>query len=130
MENYNMFLLQIRQGKQLLTLWERDVNLLKPQQSYQLNRLEVRSFQGKTQLCLASAPFIDAIERIEPPIESFTSSKDDNETITGIRLLETVYTCTNCNEHITPTDSTNIAKCTSCRTTQICSNPKQRAKLH
>ena len=56
-------------AKATVTLWEPDINILKPQKSYQLNRLQIRSFQGKNQLSFPSAPSIDEIEEIEDTID-------------------------------------------------------------
>ena len=116
-------------------LWEPDINILKPQKSYQLNRLQIRSFQGKNQLSFPSAPSIDEIEEIRDTIETLTSSDEENEeqqleavTISGIRQLETLYVCINCNKSITPKNS-HIGECESCHTTQKLSNAKQTAKL-
>ena len=122
-------------AKATVTLWEPDINILKPQKSYQLNRLQIRSFQGKNQLSFPSAPSIDEIEEIIDTIETFTSSDEENEeqqleavTISGIRQLETLYVCINCNKSITPKNS-HIGECESCHTTQKLSNAKQTAKL-
>ena len=122
-------------AKATVTLWEPDINILKPQKSYQLNRLQIRSYQGKNQLSFPSAPSIDEIEEIEDTIETFTSSDEENEeqqleavTVSGIRQLETLYVCINCNKSITPMNS-YIGECESCHTTQKLSNAKQTAKL-
>ena len=84
-------------GKATVTLLEPDVGLLKPHKSYQLNRLEIHSYQGKHYLAFPSAASIEAP----------TSSDDDNDqeqlqcvTVSGIRQLETVYMCINCNKII------------------------------
>ena len=61
-------------NKAAVTLWQPYLNILKAQCSYQLNRLQIKTYQGKRHL---SAPSIDEIENIEDPIEVFTSSDEE-----------------------------------------------------
>lgn len=121
-------------NKATVTLWQPYLNILKAQCSYQLNRLQIKTYQGKRHLSFSSAPSIDEIENIEDPIEVFTSSDEESDeilssvTISGIRVLETVYTCINCNKTIPVTDSP-IATCNHCDTAQKWGKSKQSAKL-
>lgn len=121
-------------GKASLTLWGSDVGFLKPKKSYQLNRLEVRSYQGKYHLAFPSTISVDDISDIED-LDLITSDDDSDNgddslqsvTVSGIRL-ESTYSCIACNRTVEPMDD-NIAQCTSCKTTQILSSLKQSAKL-
>ena len=80
-------------GKVIVTLWETDIGILKLQKSYQLNRLEIRSYQGKHHLSFPSAASVDEISDIEDTIDPTPSSDDDNDeehlqgiTVSGIKL--------------------------------------------
>ena len=122
-------------AKTIMTLWETNIDLLKPLKSYQLNRLIVKAYQGKNQLSFPSVSSIDEIEDIEDVIEQFTSSEDEGDecleaiTVSGIRELETVYICINCIKNITPVVDQEITECDFCRTSQRIGIPKQSAKL-
>ena len=117
-----------------MTLWESNIGLLKPQQSYQLNRLEIHSYQGKQYLAFPSTPSIDEITDLKETIEPTTSSDEDDEevlrgiTVSGIKKLETIYTCINCNKNAVPINP-HIGECSGCNTTQKLAQPKQTAKL-
>jgi hypothetical protein len=77
------------------------VGLLKQQQSYQLNCLQIRIYQGKRQLSFPSTVSIDEVSDLEDTIEPTSTSDDDSDeelqaiTVSGIRQLETIYTCIN-----------------------------------
>lgn len=117
-----------------VTLWEADIGILKPQKSYQLNRLEVRFFQGKPQLTFPSVASVDEIDDIEDIVDEVTSDEDANEetlqgvTVSGIRQLEKIYTCVNCDKNVHPVDP-HIGECSSCATIQKLMHEKQTAKL-
>ena len=108
-------------GRAVVTLWEQDVGLLESNKSYQLNCIEVRSFQGKHQLPFPTAASIDQISDVEDIVGTPTSDKDDDEelygiTVSGIRQHETVYCCINCNRTVSATNA-HIGDCTTCGTT-------------
>ena len=119
-------------SKAIVTLWESSIGLLKTQKSYQLNRLETRSYQGKQYLAFPTAPSIDEIADLEDVIEPTTSSDEDNEeilkavTVSGFKQLETIYTCINCNKTVHPVNA-HIGECSVCNTTQKLKKPKQTA---
>lgn len=118
-------------GKAMITLWETDIDRLELHKSYQLNRLEIRAYQGKYYLSFPSTASVDCISDIEDAIDPFSSEDDDEEhhgvTISGIKQLETVYICISCSKHVDLID-TQIGKCSTCGTIQkLC--PKQTAKL-
>ena len=48
--------------------------------------------------------------------------------ISGVRDLEVIHLCVNCNKNVTPSTS-NIVTCETCSTTQKLSDPKMTAKL-
>lgn len=121
--------------KATVTLWEQDVGLLQLHQSYQLNRLEIRIYQGKIQLSFPSTPSIDIFDNIDPPTEIVTSLEDeidehfDGVKVTGMKGLETVYVCNTCTRNIQPSANFDIAECSACKASQICSTSKQTARL-
>lgn len=64
-------------GKGSLTLWETDINILKGEKSYQLNRLLIRVFMGKYHLSLPTmGSTIDEISDVE---NSSDNSDSENE---------------------------------------------------
>ena len=120
-------------GKATVTVWEGNVGRLQERKSYKLNKLEVRSYQGKQYLSFPSTASQDDISDIEDSIDVVTSEEDDDDlikevTVCGIKELTTVYVCINCNRSIQPVNE-HIAKCSVCNTTQRFSSPKQAAKL-
>ena len=120
-------------GKATVTLWEGDVGQLQENKSYKLNKLEVRSYQGKQYLSFPSTASQDDISDIEDSIDIFTSEEDDDDlieevTVCGIKALTTVYVCINCNRSIQPVNE-HMADCSACNTIQRLSSPKQTAKL-
>ena len=94
--------------KATVTLWESSIGLMKPQKSYQLNRLESRSYRGKQYLSFPTSPSIDEIKDLEEVIEPTTSLDEDDEeliisvAISGFKQLETIYSCMNCNDTVHP----------------------------
>ena len=85
-------------GKVMITLWEADIGRLELHKLYQLNRLEIRTYQGKYYLSFPSTASVDCISDIKDAIDVFSSEDDDEEhlhavTISGIKQLETVYVC-------------------------------------
>ena len=121
-------------AKATVTLWESNIGLLKQQKSYQLSRLEIRSYEGKQYLAFPSTPSIDEITDLKETIEVTTSSDETDEevlrgvTVSGIKQLETVYTCINCNKNVHSLNA-HIGECNACSITQKLTQPKQTAKL-
>ena len=70
-------------GKATVTLWEPDTNSLQETKSYQLNRLEVRTYMGKKHLSFPSTTSIDKISDIDDVIDCTTSSRRDNAHLCG-----------------------------------------------
>ena len=66
-------------GKATVTLWEPNTNSLQETKSYQLNRLEVRTYMGKKHLSFPSTTSIDEISDIDDVIDCTTSSDDDED---------------------------------------------------
>ena len=121
-------------GKASLTVWEPNIGILKPNKSYQLYRLHIRQYNGKNHLSLPSLPSIDEVEDVESSINAYSSDEEaiqheiKNVTISGVRQLETVYNCFNCNKQVHEVNA-QIGECHACHTTQKLSNPQQTAKL-
>ena len=73
-----------------VTLWGNDIAILQLHKCYQLNRLEIRSYLGKT---YPSGPSFDIISDIEDTVEHATSPEDNEDefledvTVTGIKQL-------------------------------------------
>ena len=89
---------------------------------------------GKKQLAFAPCPSIDEINSIEGIIDCQISSDEEDELLTnvsisGVRELEIIYQCINCNKPIQ--QSTDIVTCETCSTTQRVSSSitKTSAKL-
>lgn len=78
----------------------------------------------------------DEISDVEDAIESTSSSSSDDDddeclqgtTVSGVKQLETIYTCISCNRNVHPTNA-HVGICDSCNTTQKLSSSKQSAKL-
>lgn len=93
-----------------LTLWDKDVGVLEPNYSYQFNRLETRSYMGKTYLSFPSIISFDIIDPINDLCTGDCCSSSDEEedltsaTIIGLKDLETYYACINCSKAVTPND--------------------------
>ena len=120
-------------GKATVTLWVTDVGLLKQHKSYQLNRLEIRYYQGKHHLSFPSAASVDEISDVEDVIEPTNSDEDNDEeqllniTISSIRQLETIHMCVNCKKVFAI--NSHMGECNACSTTQKLPHPKQTTKL-
>ena len=120
-------------GKATVTLWVTDVGLLKQHKSYQLNRLEIRYYQGKHHLSFPSAASVDEISDVEDVIEPTNSDEDNHEeqllhiTISSIRQLETIHMCVNCKKVFSI--NSHMGECNACSTTQKLAHPKQTTKL-
>lgn len=121
-------------GKATVTLWEDNIGRLQENISYKLNKLEVRSYQGKQYLSFPSTASQDDISDIEDSIDVFTSEEDDDNnlieevTVCGIKELTTVSVCINCNRNIQPVNEP-MTKCSAYNTIQRLSSTKQTAKL-
>ena len=120
-------------AKATVILWGNDVGTLEQGKSYQLNRLEIRTYLTKRHLSFPSATSADEISDIEDVIEPTPSSDEEEEclqsvTISGVRQLETIYNCITCSKTVVPTNE-YVGVCDSCHTTQKLPAPKQTAKL-
>ena len=89
-------------GVATLTIWEDDINKLEPEESYQMNRLCVRSYRGKRQLSLPkNGATITKIEDIGD-VQDDSCDLDPVDTtiesvkVIGVQLLDTIYTCMYC----------------------------------
>ena len=117
-----------------VTLWGDHIGLLKLNKSYQLNRLEVRSYANKIYLSFPSTPSIDSIKDIKGAVKHVPSPEHaENEsledvTVMGIKQLDDFYTCMNCSKHFLSPNS-QIGTCDTCGTTQKLSAPYTTAKL-
>jgi hypothetical protein len=117
-----------------LVLWGENIQTLQQGKSYQLNRLEIRTYLGKRQLSFPSTMSMDEISDIEDVIEPTTSSDDEDDgslqlvTVSGVKNLETIYACINCTRNIVQSNE-SIGVCPSCQMTQKLPTPKQGAKI-
>ena len=59
-------------GQTTVTLWGNDIAILQLHKCYQLNRLEIHSYLGKTYLSFPSGPSFDIISDIEDTVEHVT----------------------------------------------------------
>ena len=118
-----------------LTLRQGDINTLEVGQSYQFNRVVVRSYRGKRHLSYppygASALKIDDIGEIAD--DSYELDSDDtliqSATVIGVHKLEQIYNCFYCKKgNVEPQESTKFGTCAKCNTFQQ-SNCKITAKL-
>ena len=66
-------------AKGTIVLWGNDIGTLKQGKSYQLNRLEIRTYLTKRHLSFPSATSADEISDIEDVIEPTTSSDEEEE---------------------------------------------------
>lgn len=106
-----------------LILWGKDAGVLQETKSYQLNRLEIRSYMGKKQLSFPSMISFDEIEDLEPIVDDSPPSSDEEETITsvtvsGVRDLEAQYSCNNCSRGDVTETETDVGLCANCGTAQ------------
>ena len=121
-----------------LTLWQGDINTLEVGQSYQFNRVVVRSYRGKRHLSYppygASVLKIDDIGEIAD--DSYELDSEDtliqSATVIGVHKLEQIYNCFYCKRgNVEPQESTKFGTCAKCNTYQLLkqSNCKITAKL-
>ena len=84
-------------GSATLTMWEKDVDSLNLGESYQFNRIVVRSFKGKTNLSLppsgASVQPIDDLSAVSETEESDHEGDDVlvGAKVSGVHQLENIY---------------------------------------
>ena len=84
--------------------------------------------------CFSIITSIDEITDLKETIEVTTSSDEDDEevlrgvTVSGVKQLETIYTCINCNKNVHPLIA-HTGECNVCSITQLLTQPKQTAKL-
>ena len=90
-------------GTATLSLWEDDIHKLVEGQSYQMDRLMVRSFQGKNHLSMppsgATIEEIDDLQGVKTPSTASVTDEIEclsNVTVTGVQQLESVRTCISC----------------------------------
>ena len=101
-------------------------------ESYQLNRLEVRTYMGKN----TSFPWttcIDEISDIDDVIDCTTSSDDDEDqlhsvSLSGIKDLEATYQCISCNKTVKPSTG-QVGTCETCHRTQKLTDAKLSGRL-
>lgn len=127
-------------GMTTLTLWDDNINKLQAGSSYQLSRLIVCTFRGKTSLKLpttgATIKAIDHIEvnhTIEDVPDEILENNLPEARVVGIQLLENVMTCICCKKGLVePTTNQGIGKCQICSTVQLLesTNHKMTAKLY
>ena len=106
-----------------LTLWEDNVDVLAPDNSYELTGLQVRSFKGIKYLSVSRDNFsvkeisdIGAITNEDPEAEKFHSLS--NVTVRGVRLFDSYNACYSCNAKVSITDNAALSKCNKCGTLQ------------
>ena len=119
-------------GKATLTLWNQDIGVFTEHTSYKFNRLQVRSYMGKTYLSYPSVMSFSEVAPISVDETNDSPSSDEDEdlvqaSIVGVKDLETMYSCINCNKTVTPDDS-EVGTCETCKTMQKLIS-KQTAKL-
>ena len=129
-------------GVTTLTLWENDIDNLEENVSYQLNRVQVNKFQGKTELVFpnygASITVIPELKNFSkevPPSQTVNLTNYSNCTIEGVQQLSTIYTCisSSCKSTI-ECETTDMkgrpkATCNVCGTVQILRHPRRTARL-
>jgi hypothetical protein len=122
-------------GSATLTLWENDVGSLKVGDSYQFNRVVVRTFKNKTYLSLPpSGATIEPIDDLGDVSETDDSDEGVDEVLLGAKIigvhqLEHLYICLQCKKGKLSSQQGNIATCDLCNTTQELHSTKQTAKL-
>lgn len=118
-----------------VTLWGSDINSLKANKSYQLNRLKVRSYLGKKYFSFPSSVSKDDIDYLEDNVDYITSSDEKELTLTrakavGVRDFEAVYRCSGCKRNGSVTKKTaKTAVCDACTTVQRLPKAKYTRRL-
>ena len=122
-------------GNTCLTIWEQDIGKFQNGLSYQLDRLNVRSYRGKQHLSFppsgASFSIIDDIGEVID--DSFDTESEDNlmkgvVKIVGVYQLEKTYTCFHCRKGNVKQDN-SYGTCTNCEMAQVLKETKLTAKL-
>ena len=120
----------------LITLWEDNINTLITGQSYQFNRVVVRTYRGNFQLSLqqtgASVEPIDDLDSVKE--DSFELDHDillEGAEVMGVTDLGPIYSCVYCKRgmvKVSPENST-IGTCEQCNTCQRLQREKVTCKL-
>ena len=122
-------------GVATLTLWEDDINKVELEESYQMNRLCVRSYRGKKQLSLPqNGAKITKIEDIGD-VQDDSDELDPVDTtmksvkVIGVQLLGKIYTCQYCKKANLDQNGDKFGTCPNCKVVQLLTIPKLTAKL-
>ena len=120
----------------ILTLWEKDVNTLTLGQTYQFNRIVVRSYRGKRQLSYpTSGASVEQIEDLDEVVDDSYELDHDNliegGKVMGVSELGRIYICIQCKKGTVKRSSekATIGSCQQCNTVQCLSAEKQTCKL-
>ena len=123
----------------MLTLWEEDIGMIAENKSYQLNRVQIHHYLGKTEQNFprfgASAEEIDDLLKV-----SMVDSNDDTTDLYSVNIiashktpdnihLETTFICINCRKSLPCDPKSTITHCQQCGTKQKPPNNKTSAKL-
>ena len=120
----------------ILTLWEEDINKLSLGQTYQFNRVIVRTYRGKRQLSFPpSGASVEEIEDFNEVVDDSYDLDHDNlvegAKVIGVSELGRIYICVQCKKGTVQRSPENakIGCCQQCNTIQCLSLEKQTCKL-
>ena len=122
-------------GSAILTVWERDIGTIKLEQSYQFNRVTVRTFQGKINLSLPSTgATVEEIEDLEDIVTDTSDEENTDEIIQAAKViavnnLEAIYYCMICKKGRLTSSKPGLGTCEDCHTIQTLNKQKLTAKL-
>ena len=120
-------------GCTTLTLWEEDIGMIIETKSYQLNRIQVHHYLGKSELIFprfgASAKEIEDLLEVSPYDGDSDDKNANSATIIGVSNLEKVYNCINCKKSMPCTTDTKIVECQHCQTKQRLKTFRTSAKI-
>lgn len=118
-----------------VTLWEKSIDLLEEDKSYELKNFTVRMYKHEKYLSIPKEGYeIKQIEDIADVVED--DLPDNSTTISNVKILGAsinLYSeCVACNSKVAPSADSGISKCTKCDLEQLttsCSN-QTSATLH
>ena len=116
-------------GKANLVLWEADIDKVSEGRSYQLNRLEVQTYLGNTNIsfpqCGASVDDISDIEDVNNFVDD--TKEQYCAKAASIAAVNQFENCINCKKNVK--EEPKFGVCDTCGTVQKLRNPRISAKL-
>jgi len=103
MENKNKMLYVVADptGQTTLTLWEEDIGMIVESKSYQLNRIQIHHYLGKTDITRFGA----TAEEIGDVLDQLPTLPDDDDdtdlvsvSVIGVSQPEVTFLCVSCKE--------------------------------